>query len=166
MDCEDILKKAVQKEIDARDYYASLAQKSINKHSAETLEFLAGQEEKHRSIIQAFLDAAPEERKSVSLAEASLAPNVLQKYTDAIAEIRENVFSHTDETTIMQKAIDFEKSSLDMYTEAAAATQEESAKNLFTALAGAEEEHLALVTALHNKLLALHEEFPETRPDL
>jgi rubrerythrin len=163
---EDILKEAEQKEIDARDYYRFLAEKSVNQYSTETLTFLAGEEEQHRAYIREFLDAAPEARMTIKVKETEGIEEAIRERVQHLEKIRENIFPHTDEPTIVQKALDMEKNSFEMYKNAEAATEEESAKRLFSILMRAEEKHIALVSALLKKVVWLHEEFPETRPDL
>ena len=70
MNYEEVLKKAEGKEIEARDYYTSLAKMCVNDYSKQTLLFLADQEEKHRQLIKNFIDTDEAERKSIVLPEA------------------------------------------------------------------------------------------------
>jgi len=166
MNYEDILRKAEKKEIEARDYYRFLAERCINRDAAETLRFLAAEEETHRGYIREFLEATPERRKVIPVKEADDIEEIMQKRADKLKEIREDIFPHTDEPTIVQKALDMEKDSFEMYKEGQALADEENVKRLFAILNRAEERHIKLVGALLEKVIWLHEEFPETRPDL
>jgi rubrerythrin len=166
MNYEDILNKAEQKEIDARDYYAFLAEKSVNPYSSDSLRFLASEEEKHRGYIREFIDATAEKRKHISIEESGDAGDIIDGHVRHVEEIRETIFPHTDEPTLVQKALDMEKSSFEMYKNAEAVTDEENVKRLFTILKNSEIKHIELVSKLLEKVVRLHEEFPETRPDL
>ena len=166
MKYEDILRKAEKKEIEARDYYQFLGGKSVNAFCTDTLTFLAGEEEKHREHVRKFLNATPEERKRILVKESDGIGEIVQKRVDKLKEIREDLFPHTDEPTIVQKALDMEKSSFEMYKNAEALTDEENVKKLFGILKRAEEKHIELVGRLLEKVVWLHEEFPETRPNL
>jgi rubrerythrin len=166
MNYEDILKEAEKKEIDARDYYRFLAERSINQYATETLRFLAAEEETHREYIREFLDALPEDRKRIPVRDTKDLDATVKKRTARLQEIRESIFPHTDEPTIVQKALDMEKNSFEMYRHAEEVADEENAKRLFAVLKRAEEKHIVLVGELLEKVIRLHEEFPETRPDL
>ena len=162
----NILKKAEKKEIKARDYYKFLAERSIDKNSTETLIFLSGEEEKHRKKIRQFIDSTAGERKKISVRESPDVERIWKKHMDALDKIRDDIFLHTDEPTIVQKAVDIEKNSLEMYKKAQASTEEKNLKKLFGLLSKAEERHLELVMKLLKKVVWLYEEFPETRPNL
>jgi len=166
MNYEEVLKKAEKKETEARDYYSSLAQKCVNNNSTQTLLFLADQEDKHRRLIRSFIDTTEEERKNIPLGQPENVEDVWRAHVSSLEQIRDNIFPHTDEVTIVQKAADIEKNSLDMYSEARDGASEEHIKRLFGYLAKQEERHLYYVNELLKKVVWLHEEFPETRPEL
>ena len=162
MNYEEVLKKAEGKEIEARDYYTSLAKMCVNDYSKQTLLFLADQEEKHRQLIKNFIDTDEAERKSIVLPEAEDVEEVWQAHASSLEQIRDNIFPHTDEVTIAQKIVDIEKNSLDMYSEARDAASEEHIRRLFGYLAKQEERHLQYANGLLKKVVQLHEEFPSS----
>jgi rubrerythrin len=166
MDYQDILTTAMDMEIRARDDYQSLAQRSINEHAGKMLRQLASEEQKHLELLREFADALPQERRKLSLGETVESDALWQGYVAALDDVRESILAHTDELTTLQKAKDLEQQAEALYRDAATAADDEDARDLFAFLAGQEARHVEFVSKLLSVASALHEEFPEARPDL
>ncbi len=166
MEYLDILKNAMEKEIEARDLYKRLAKGNIDLDSKKALELLASEEEKHYSTIKSFSEALPEERKHINIKESDEVEKIWKDYHKKLEKIRDKIFPYSDELTVLQDAIEMEKEARDFYTREKESVADPDLKQLFESLAKAEQKHLDYVSKLFEKASVYYEEFPETRPQL
>ena len=166
MEYIDILKKAMDKEIESRDIYVRLVKSSLDTHSQKALEQLASEEQKHFDIIKAFSEAVPEKRKHISIDDSKEAEKVWKEYRKKTEKIRSKIFPYSDELTILEDAIEMEKEAMDFYTREKESVKDPELKRLLHSLAQAEQRHFDYVSELFEKASPFYEEFPETRPQL
>ena len=172
MDYQEMLERAMEMEALSRDYYEWLAARSVNTHAAGTLRQLAAEEREHLRLLQELSTspleawARPGERLAAWEVGEESVDLVWRRYTAALDDVRESILTHTDELTTLEKAKELELQSEQLYREPASRTKEAAVRRLFEWLARAEHRHYDYVSKLLSVSLAMHEEFPEARPDL
>ncbi len=165
MDVNEIIDRGMEIERLSRDYYRELSQKSIREYAAPALEQLAMEEQKHMDILEEYRRSV-EGRKPVSVPDPAQYAAVWKQLTTALDEAREAIQPHSDEITVVQRGIELEKRSLELYDQARRDASDEAPRQVFGYLAEQEVRHREYLENLLNRLLALYEEPPEARPQL
>lgn len=165
MDVKEVIERGIEIERLSRDYYQGLSEKSIREHAGPALQQLAMEEQKHMDILEEYRNSLGESGL-VSLPDAAQHAAVWEQFTTALDEVREAIQPHTDEITVVQRAIDMERRSIDLYSQAERDACDESGKRVFAYLAAQEVRHREYLENLLNRLLVLYQEPPEARPQL
>ncbi|MEN6385566.1 MAG: ferritin family protein [Phycisphaerales bacterium] len=128
---DEILDFAIGNEIDASNFYKSLASKSKNKEMKEVLLNFAAEERGHRKILE---DVKKGKNPIVTGGKI-----VDLKIADYVVDIKpSDDMSYQDIITLAMKK---EKASFALYTDLANQSPDPEAKKLFTALAQQEAKH-------------------------
>ena len=161
----DIIEQAIELERQSRDYYRQLGQKSVSRYAGPALEQLAREEQRHMDILQEY-------RKITALGETMALPDsseyasLWETFTAALEDISREIGLHTDELTVVQRAISMEEQGLALYRQAQRDTLRQTGQALFAFLAEQEVYHRDYLTKLLERLMILYQEPPEARPQL
>ena len=143
----DILKTALQREIDAYNLYRSAATMVDTPHSKGMLEELALQEVGHRNRLQALLDGTL--FRVISRAQQKQVVDL--KITDYLVEVP--LTSDSDFQDILIVAGKREKASHDLYAALAQVADDEDTVNLFQFLASEELSHKNRVETMYEEIV-------------
>ena len=165
MSGNDIIDRAIDMERMSRDYYREVSQTSVREYAGEALDRLALEEQKHMDLLAEYRGALAA-KTQVALPDASESDETWRGFTGALDLIREALHPHTDEITVIERAIGLENRGLVLYNEAQERTKSEEGRKVFAFLAEQETTHRAYLEKLLSRLMALYEEPPETRPQL
>ncbi|MEA1993735.1 MAG: ferritin family protein [Euryarchaeota archaeon] len=134
---KEILGTAVQSELDSKEIYKNMALKTENYVLKDKMNFLAGEEEKHKELLEMLFEKLyPDEE--IPTPEKSLVPKI---DVDA-SELPE----------LLEKAMEMEKAEERFYTDLAEKTEERE-RDLLLYLAEIEKGHHALLEAEHNMIM-------------
>ena len=143
----DILKTALQREIDAYNLYHSAAQMVDTPHSKEILEELALQEVGHRNRLQALLDGNL--FRAISRAQQKKVVDL--KITDYLVEVP--LTPDSDFQDILIVAGKREKGSHDLYAALAQVAEDQDTVKLFQFLASEELSHKNRVETMYEEIV-------------
>ena len=163
---EEIIAKAIEFEKKARDHYKDLAEKSIEKYSRETLERLSAEEEEHVRIIEEFQAAQEKDLKELKLPDSLSQDEGWKKFENAVDELKSSIFSHSDELSVILKAVELEDKGYHFYKKAYEEAEEEFGKNFFQFLMEEEIRHKRILQKMYDKLCSIYDEDPHARPQL
>ncbi|MHB0856447.1 MAG: ferritin-like domain-containing protein [Anaerolineae bacterium] len=144
---DNILRTAVQREVDAYNLYHSAAESSDIPHARDLLNDLAAQEVGHRNRLEALLNG--QVFKVVSKTQQKKIVDL--KITDYLVE--EPLSADSDFQNILIVAGKREKASHDLYSALAQVAEDEATIKLFEFLAGEEASHKHRVEALYDKIV-------------
>ena len=161
----DIIQKAIEAEQYNLQFYRELTQKAIAKYAGEALERLASEEQKHVEILTSYRTSL-QKQGDVNLPGAGDFSSIWDNYNAAIDETRQVLQPHTDELTVIQKGIDLEKKGIELYRQAVENASDEVGRKVFGFLHSQEVIHRKYLEKLLERLKALYEEPPESRPKL
>jgi rubrerythrin len=126
---------AIKSEVDATITYQKMAKKLENQDMKKKLQFLEGEEKKHRTLLENhYREEFPDVK--LMLPKDGLAP----KLNLALEE-------DTPIALLFELAMDAEKTSEEFYTEAARKAQDQTGRNLLFYLSGMERGHYFLLKA-------------------
>ena len=143
----DILRTAIQREIDAYTLYSTTAEKADIPHAKTILEELADQETGHRNRLEALLKGAA--FRVVSKAQRKKAVDL--KITDYLIEVP--LAPDSDFQDILIVAGKREKASHDLYAALAKVAEDEDTVKLFKYLANEEMTHKNRVESLYEEIV-------------
>jgi len=139
---------AIQMEQDGQRFYAEAAAATASPLGRKMLESLAADERRHEQVLRRIAeraDAAMEgdmpKRRLVTLF-AQLGP-----------QARAELGAEPDDTQVIEKALEMERASVELYAGQAASAEGESPKALYERLAAEERQHVEI---LHNTLAYLN----------
>ncbi|MFH0963437.1 MAG: ferritin family protein [Planctomycetota bacterium] len=161
----DLIQRAIDLERLSRDYYRQISRGPVARYAKEALEQLSREEQGHMEILAEYSRNAPKGVR-VALPDASELAGVWKRFGAALESVRQAIQPHTDETTVVQRALDLEIQSLALYEDARKKTKSEAGRIVFSYLCDQESKHRAYLDRLLRKLLVLYEEPPEARPQL
>ncbi len=128
---------AVRSELDSKNIYKSMAKKIDNYVLKDKMEFLAGEEEKHKELLERlFKELYPGEK--IPVTEESLVPKI---------DVEANELPD-----LLEKAMEMEKAEEEFYIDLAE-EKAENERDLLLYLAKIEKGHYALLEAEHNMIL-------------
>ncbi|NQU44596.1 ferritin family protein [bacterium] len=165
MATRDLVDKAIEMEKMARDYYREAGRKSIQQYVGPALKHMAREEQNHMELLMDYRETMGTDRQ-VKLPPAGEYDDTWRRFTDALEEVRDGILPHTDEVTVVQRAIGLEEQGLVLYSEAMKQSDSETGRKIFAFLTDQENRHRAYLEDLLGRLLVLTEEPPETRPQL
>ncbi len=143
---QDILKTAIQREIDAYTLYSTAAERVKLPHAKELLQDLATQEVGHRNKLEALL--AGNVFRVLSKTQQKQVTDL--KITDYLVEVP--LAADSDLQDILIVAGKREKASHDLYAALAKVAEDETTVKLFEFLAGEEATHKRRVETLYEEL--------------
>lgn len=135
----DIFEFAIGKEKLNEQYYRDLAKTTDNTGLAEIFKMLAVEELKHRHAIELMAQDIPHELAETLLLED--ARKIFERMRGSVETFNFDIA----EIDLYRQARDFEKWSLDFYTERAKEAQNTWQEAIFLKLANEEKKHLALL---------------------
>ncbi len=138
---QDILKTAIQREIDAYTLYSTAAERVKLPHAKELLQDLATQEVGHRNKLEALL---------AGNVFRVLSKTQQKQVTDYLVEVP--LAADSDLQDILIVAGKREKASHDLYAALAKVAEDETTVKLFEFLAGEEATHKRRVETLYEEL--------------
>lgn len=128
---KEVIKFAIENEIEAYNFYEEAASKISDKNLKETFEELAQEEQKHKQFLEEFLEEGLEKMHFKEIEDYKISESVDEvhlstemKFVDAIA-------------LAMKK----EEEAMSMYQKLSEISTDESQKNLFDGLADMEKMH-------------------------
>ena len=147
----DIYGFAIEIEKEGEAYYSKLAANAENKGLRSIFTWLAGEEAKHRKIIDALRkDMAPSVAATTILSDAK---TVFEKMKEAQPPFHfDNI-----EVEMYKKARQLEKNSKDFYTEKANQAESAMCSVVFLKIAGEEDKHIVLLDTIINFVNRPHE---------
>lgn len=128
---KDIIKFAIQNEIEAYCFYEDAASKITDQNLKETFEELAVEEHKHRKFLEDFLESGLEKMSFNEIVDYHISESV-----DSVKLTTELKF--VDAITIAMKK---EEDAMHMYQKLAEASTDEDQKELFVELSKMEQMH-------------------------
>ncbi len=142
----DIIQEAIEREIEARELYTSLAKRVASTQARELLEDLATQEEGHR-------------RRLAALLERGFSPELLERQSRRVMDLRITDFLQEpklDESADVQQVLIVagkrETGSYDLYSALASIAEDQEMEALFRYLAEQELQHKHRVESLYEEL--------------
>lgn len=165
MGSNDVIDGAIAMEERARDYYRELGSRAVSQYAGPALSRLADEEQKHVEVLEEYR-AALEKEGGVALPDAQEHESTWKGFTTALDEIRDVIQPHTDEITVVQKAVSLEEKGLAFYEKARDCSTDDLGRKVFTFMAGEEVRHRDYLRSLLERLMVLYEQPPETRPQL
>jgi len=131
MNYKEILATAINNELEAYEFYASAAQKSVDKSLKDIFKELAGEELKHKHLLEAFLNDKKLQMNFSSTSDYKISESVeLPKLTSNM--------SFVDGIALAMKK---EEEAMVMYQRFADASTDQDQKNTFLQLAKMEKTH-------------------------
>jgi len=144
---QDIIRTAIQREIDAYALYSAASAKAESAHVKEILNDLAAQEQGHRARLEAILEG-----NTFRLITKTQRQKVTDlKITDYLIEVP--LAPDSDFQDILIVAGKREKASHDLYAALAQVTEDAETKQLFDFLANEEMGHKNRVESLYEELV-------------
>ena len=136
------LQKAVQMEIDGREFYLKASQASSNELGKKLLKSLAAEEDQHRKTFE-------EIYKTISVKKdwpaTGFQPDggrgLRTIFARALEEMDSNIKSMPDELDAVQKAMTMENETLDYYSNQSQIATYDAERDFYEALAAQESEH-------------------------
>ena len=165
MPIPNIIEEAIRAEKASRDFYRDLTKKSIVKYTGKALDHIADEENKHVIILEEY-QRSLKKGGGTEIPEADLYAETWSGFMQSLEGTWESIQPHTDEITVVQKAIDLEKKGIKLYTEGREASENSTGKNFFDFMVQQETTHRDYFEKLLKRLLVLNEEPPEARPQL
>ena len=165
MTIRNIVEEGIRAEKFSRDFYRGLMNKSIAKYTGKALARIAEEENKHVLILEEY-HRSLQKGGVTDIPEAGQHAGVWEGFMKALDEIRESIHPHTDEITVVHKAIDLEKKGIKLYTEGMESSENKTGKEFFSFMVQQETTHKYYFEKLLKRLLVLYEEPPEARPQL
>lgn len=145
-DAKKIISTAIDREVEAYTFYRSVADKVKDKALKSLFDELAGEEKKHREFLQGFL------AKDISKIKFSAGHDY--KVGDALPSPKLTIDLKPLDGLVI--AIKKELEAMQMYTQLAAAAQDNETQMLFTQLANMERGHKARLEDIYTNMA-----FPE-----
>jgi rubrerythrin len=145
----EVLEGAIQKEVNSRLLYAGLKQKVQKPAAKDAFQALADQEEKHRHILEEYLNGR--------IQEGALHTSQLVDYKIADYLNQPEITPTMDLKEVFILAADKEKASHDLYLGLAEIHPQGQIRHLFEDLADQEMEHKRRVETLYTEVA-----FPQT----
>jgi len=146
-DAKKIISLAIDREVEAYTFYKTVADKVKDKNLKDLFVELAGEEKKHREFLQGFL------AKDISKIKFSAGHDY--KVGDALPSPKLTMDLKPLDGLVL--AIKKELEAMQMYTQLAAAAQDNESQMLFTQLANMERGHKARLEDIYTNMA-----FPET----
>jgi len=146
-DAKKIISLAIDREVEAYTFYKTVADKVKDKNLKDLFIELAGEEKKHREFLQGFL------AKDISKIKFSAGHDY--KVGDALPSPKLTADLKPLDGLVL--AIKKELEAMQMYTQLAAAAQDNESQMLFTQLANMERGHKARLEDIYTNMA-----FPET----
>jgi len=142
MSVTDVLKYAIQMEIDGKQYYQKAAESSINKLGREMYTWLAGQEEKHRIAFQSIYDSMKKEAGWPAVPFTSENRSGIRTlFAAAMKSAAQEEKGSSQQIDVIDKAKDLELQSRDFYDRQAGKAKDAAEKEFFRSLAAEEQGH-------------------------
>ena len=137
-----ILKLAVQKEINAHDFYTKAASKVKDKSVQQLFEELAQDELQHRQTLEKFIES--------EVTNLDFKPVLDYKVADTVEHPEPTLdMSFVEAVALSMK---HEQDAMDMYTGLSVISIDEDVKNLFHSLANMEQVHKTKLEELYNNV--------------
>jgi len=131
---------AVKMEIDAMKFYHEAAQKTNHPFAKRMFQGFVRDEDRHLKMLRDILNGM--DLKIVSLHPKA---EIRTAFSDLKEQMMERISASTDEIEAVQVALDFETKGFEFYKKAAAEATDGREKELFSALAGEEQEHYSIL---------------------
>jgi rubrerythrin len=144
---DDILRTAIQREIDAHQLYASAAEMADQPHAAALLRELAAQETGHRHRLEALLAG----NVFQALSQAQQRKVIDLKISDYLVEVP--LAPDSDLQDVLIVAAKRENASHELYASLAQVAEEAETVRLFEYLAGEELAHKNRVETLYEEII-------------
>jgi rubrerythrin len=145
----EVLDHAIQKEIMSRSLYFDLRQKARNQSAKDAFQSLADQEEKHRHILEEYLQG--------KMKEGTLSHGLVVDYKIADCLDQPEITPEMDLKEVFLLAANKERASHELYSGLAEIHPEGRTKRLLEDLAAQELEHKQRVETLYTEVA-----FPQT----
>ena len=116
MPIPNIIEEAIRAEKASRDFYRDLTKKSIVKYTGKALDHIADEENKHVIILEEY-QRSLKKGGGTEIPEADLYAETWSGFMQSLEGTWESIQPHTDEITVVQKAIDLEKKGITIFCE-------------------------------------------------
>ena len=137
-----VLEKAIQMEIDGKEYYLKASEKTSNELGKKLLQSLAAEEDIHRKVFENIYENIRNKRgwpRKKFHADGGRALRTV--FANAIDTMDRDVNSMPEELDAVQKAMVMENKTYDFYREQGKKAAYDAEKQFYEALAMQEEEH-------------------------
>jgi len=147
---QELLRQAVQMEIDGREYYSKVAQSTRNPLARHTFETLAREEDRHRSYFEAYYAAAAAGEGLPAMEEVGVeAVNRVARaetvFARASAEVGE-VFVEADLPDAYAHAMEMERRTIEFYQGLRDKLEAEAVRQFLDFIVDQERQHLELLS--------------------
>jgi len=139
---EAALEKAIQMEIDGKEYYLKASKKTSNELGKKLLQSLAAEEDIHRKVFEDIFESIRKKQgwpRKEFHADGGRALRTV--FANAIDTMDRDVKSMPEEIDTVQTAMDMENKTYDFYREQGKKAAYDAEKQFYEALAEQEEEH-------------------------
>jgi rubrerythrin len=165
MSIRNIIEEGIRAEKLSRDFYRGLMNKSIVEYTGKALARIAEEENRHVLILEEY-QRSLQKGGVTDIPEAGQHADVWAGFMKALDGIWEAIHPHTDEITVVQKAIALEIKGIELYTKGMESSENRTGKEFFSFMVKQETTHRDYFEKLLKRLLVLYEEPPEARPQL
>ena len=142
----DVLKTAIQMEIDGKEFYIKAGEASGNELGAKLLRKLADEEDTHRKVFEGIYEKISASKgwpDSEILHDGG--KGLKNVFSRAVAEMDANVKTMSTEIEAVQKAMEMENKTFDFYRSCAVKAAYDAEKQFYQKLSVQEEEHHRLL---------------------
>jgi len=148
----DVISQVVQLEDEARRYYLQAAAKAQNPLAKNTFQWLAQEELQHRQYFMAYYQAMERQQEWPPMSEVGVTRRDTRGqaaaiFEQALAQVRDEVPADIELTALYNKAMEFERQSIELYRARAQQTNSANARQFYEFLADQEQAHLDLLAA-------------------
>ena len=138
----EVLKIAVQMEIDGKEYYLKASQKSSSELGKKLLQSLAAEEDVHRQKFEEIYDAIQSKKAwPVTDFQPDRGKRLRTIFATATARIGSGIKAPATELDAVQTAMDMENKTYDFYKNQGKNATYDAERDFYEALAGEEREH-------------------------
>jgi len=144
---------AIQMEIDGKEFYLKASQASGNELGKELLQKLAAQEDFHRQkFVKIYDDIRNKKAWPVIVLQPEAGKGLGSIFATATKEMVSRTKALKTELEAIEKAMEMENKSYDLYKGRAKKTTSDTEKNFYEALAAEEREHHTILLDYHEYL--------------
>ncbi|MCX7599481.1 MAG: ferritin family protein [Armatimonadetes bacterium] len=150
MNAQELLRQAIQMEIDGREYYLGVAQRTNNPLARHTFETLACEEDRHRSYFEAYYAAAAAGKGWPTMDEVGVdLPDRIQRAETVFSTAAKEASVAPAEGNLAeayQHALEMERRTIEFYQGLQEAMEDRPVREFLKFIVDQERQHLELLS--------------------